>query len=135
MRKWSNKSLRVRATLDERLQGLFDEILENYADVSLIEGYRGKQRQNEYFAKGVTKVQYPDSKHNTFPSKAVDFQPYPYPEDDRELWASFAYVAGVAKVLAQARGFEIRWGGDWDQDGDLTDNNFDDLFHIEVVEP
>jgi hypothetical protein len=39
-----------------------------------------------------------------------------------------------AHAIAQEEGFHIRWGGDWDGDGDLTDQQFDDLFHIEVKE-
>ena len=29
-------------------------------------------------------------------------------------------------------GVDIRWGGDWNRNGDITDNGFDDLFHFEV---
>ena len=28
---------------------------------------------------------------------------------------------------------KIRWGGDWDSDGEIKDNNFDDLVHIEII--
>jgi peptidoglycan L-alanyl-D-glutamate endopeptidase CwlK len=29
-------------------------------------------------------------------------------------------------------GIKIRWGGDWDSDGDINDNRFDDLVHVEI---
>ena len=29
-------------------------------------------------------------------------------------------------------GIDLIWGGDWDGDTDLNDNNFDDLVHFEL---
>ena len=31
-------------------------------------------------------------------------------------------------------GLKIRWGGDWDMDTQVKDNNFDDLPHFEIKE-
>jgi peptidoglycan LD-endopeptidase CwlK len=31
-------------------------------------------------------------------------------------------------------GIEIRWGGDWDGDGDLSDHKFNDLPHFELID-
>jgi len=84
------------------------------------------------FDNGVSTLRWPDSKHNRKPSRAVDLQPYPYPDYDPKLWGALGYIAGRAFALAQQEGIRIRWGGDWDGDGDLTDQNFDDLFHIEL---
>jgi hypothetical protein len=56
------------------------------------------------------------------------------PKDKAKLWASLAYVAGRIIQMAAEDGVLIRWGGDWDSDGDLTDQTFDDLFHLEVVD-
>ena len=133
MNQWGDKSLQVRATLDKRLQKIVDELLQRM-DVSLISGYRGKKQQNELFREGKSKLQYPQSKHNRFPSNAVDIQPYPYPTDERELWAALGYMAGLSEVIAERYGVTLRWGGDWDMDGDVSDNDFDDLFHLEIVE-
>ena len=107
--------------------------------------HRGEEEQNRLFDAGVSKLRYPNSKHNESPSRAVDFQPYPMPNinaDDpairererKKLWASLAYFAGAARVYAYANGWKIRWGGDWDMDGSLTDNTFDDLFHLEMIQ-
>ena len=74
-------------------------------------------------------------KHNKLPSLAVDFLPYPKPERNEKLWAALAYVAGRIIEMAKQDGVEIRWGGDWNRNGDLTDQNFDDLFHLELVLP
>jgi hypothetical protein len=46
---------------------------------------------------------------------------------------AFARVAGVMLACAGARGYVVRWGGDWDNDGDLMDQEFHDLPHFELV--
>jgi len=107
-------------------------ILNEVADVSLISGHRGELEQNELVDLGRSQVRYPNSKHNAYPSRAVDFTPYPYPTTDLDLYAGLAYVAGAAKVFASSHGFNIRWGGDWNENGSVVDNNFDDLFHLEI---
>jgi peptidoglycan L-alanyl-D-glutamate endopeptidase CwlK len=120
-----------------------DFVLSTVADISLIQGHRTKEQQKLVYDLGNSKVQWPNSKHNTTPSQAVDFQPYPYPNvgahdariravAKKKLWASLAYVAGAARVFAFANGWVLRWGGDWDGDGSLTDQNFNDLFHLEI---
>ena len=133
MRNWSAKSLRVRATLDHRLERMVDELLK-YMDVSLTWGHRDERDQTEMFATGRSKVKWPNSKHNAYPSLAVDIQPYPYPDNENDLRAALGYMAGICWGIAQLYGFSIRWGGDWNRNGDVTDNGFDDLFHLEIYD-
>ena len=133
-REWGERSAKVRATLSVDLKKVVDRILAEVADISLTSGHRGKEEQNGLFRDGKSTLEYPQSKHNRYPSIAVDFQPYPRPKRDVKLWAALAYVAGQAIAIGKEEGIEIRWGGDWNRNGDLTDNNFDDLFHLEIVE-
>jgi peptidoglycan L-alanyl-D-glutamate endopeptidase CwlK len=102
-------------------------------DITLVSGHRDRQEQDALFEVGASTLRFPDSKHNKTPSLAVDVQPYPYPQDECKLWGALGYMAGNAKKIAAEAGFVIRWGGDWDGDGDVTDQNFDDLFHLEIV--
>ena len=132
-RIWGERSTRVYETLHPALQDVMDYVLLHVADVSLIFGHRDEAMQNHLYATGKSQLRWPDSKHNKLPSKAVDFQPYPYPEETVKLWAGLAYVAGRAIEYGKTRGYELRWGGDWNRNGDLTDQNFDDLFHLELV--
>ena len=134
MRRWSERSQKALNSLHPDLQWLMNEVLHEVADISLIQGYRGKEAQNEAYRTGRSKLQYPNGNHNKFPSMAVDSQPYPYPEAKEKLWAALAYVAGRAIEIGKQRGLQVRWGGDWNQNGDLTDQRFDDLFHLEIVE-
>ena len=133
MRVWGHKSLRVYNEIDPLLQELLTRVKDEVADVSLISGHRDCLEQNSLFEASASTLRWPDSKHNKLPSKAVDFQPYPYPEGCK-LWGSLGYIAGRAYEIAADMSIKIRWGGDWDGDGDVTDQKFDDLFHIELVD-
>lgn len=131
MNKWGRQSARILSELDPRLQTVLNELLE-WVDVSLICGHRGKDAQDDYFMRGVSKVKWPDSKHNTYPSLAVDLQPHPYPNNENDLRAALGYIAGLAMVIAARHGWQLRWGGDWNRNGSVVDNGFDDLFHLEL---
>ena len=130
-RSWSNRSKAQYDTLHPDLQWILDTILEEVADISIIEGYRNEERQNSLYP-DFTQLKYPNGKHNKYPSIAVDIQPYPVPERREKLWAALAYIAASAIQIGKRRGIVVRWGGDWDSDGDLTDQNFDDLYHLEL---
>jgi len=40
----------------------------------------------------------------------------------------------AARLKAEGRmTHDLRWGGDWDRDTQVDDNNFDDLVHFELV--
>lgn len=131
-RTWSKNSLKVHRSLHKDLKVLVRRIRDEVTDISLIYGYRDRETQNTLFENSRSKLRYPDSKHNRKPSLAVDLQPYPFPEREEKLWGALGYIAGHAFRIAQEEGFQIRWGGDWDRDGDMTDQDFDDLFHIEL---
>ena len=117
-------------TCDEDLIYLFEEVVK-YFDCSVLEGHRGKRLQNKYFKEGKSKLKFPDGNHNKKPSKAIDVAPYPIDWDDRER---MTYFACFVKGMASALGIPIRWGGDWNSDTQVKDNNFDDLPHFELRE-
>jgi peptidoglycan L-alanyl-D-glutamate endopeptidase CwlK len=97
------------------------------ADFTVYEGLRSVERQRELFESGQSKKM--NSRHLT--GHAVDLP---------------AYLNGVPvwdKVLAQPImtammkaaldcGVTLRWGGDWDGDGDQEDETFRDLVHFEL---
>jgi len=128
MPSFSNKSASKLDTCDERLQRVFNEVVKKF-DCSVLEGHRTKSRQNEMLRTGKSKLAYPHSKHNTLPSSAVDVAPYPIDWNDRER---FTYFAGYVKGVAESMNIKLRWGGDWDSDWKVKDNNFDDLPHFEI---
>ena len=133
-RTWGAKSASVLSTLDPRLQRLMTRIRDEVADVSLLYGFRGKEEQDLFYATGRSKLPWPTSKHNSTPSLAVDFVTSPVNLKSAKLREELAYVAGAAIAIAREEGYTLRWGGDWDRDGDLEDQKFDDLFHLEIHE-
>lgn len=44
------------------------------------------------------------------------------------------YLLGIYKGVGLAFAIPVRTGNDWDGDGEITDNGFDDYFHVEVDE-
>lgn len=132
-RRWGPRSKRVRKTLHIELRRLVDRYLEEVGDISLIDGYRDEETQNAHYAAGRSQLKYPHGKHNEYPSKAVDLQPYPYPQNEQELREQLSFIAGVLTQMAREDCLELRWGGDWNRNADITDNKFDDLFHFELV--
>lgn len=132
MRTWSARSKAVYEQLDGRLQRVLDRVLQEVADISLTTGFRNQADQDRAFAAGNSKVEWPNGKHNRSPSVAVDFQPYPYPKSELKLRAALGYIAGRMMEIGKQEGVTLRWGGDWDGNGDVTDQTFDDLFHMEI---
>ena len=128
MAKFGRTSKKRLKTCDERLQSLFNEVVKVF-DCSILVGHRGEEDQNKVYKEGNSQVKWPKGKHNKKPSSAVDVAPYPIDWEDRER---FSYFAGFVKGVAWRLNIPIRWGGDWDGDNDLSDNNFDDLVHFEL---
>ena len=133
-RIWGRGSQVVYNELHERLQRVVTRIRDEVADITLLEGYRNQERQDALFQSGESQVVFPNGKHNRSPSWAVDFQPSPRPLEDNKLWGALGYVAGAAIRIAKEEGVILRWGGDWNCNGDTTDQRFYDLFHLEIVE-
>lgn len=111
------------------LQQVFNRVIEKI-DNTIIEGHRPKEKQNSLFDQGKSQLKYPKGKHNSMPSLAVDAAPYPIDWENRERATLFAgYVLGVADEM----GIKLRWGGDWNMNFETADNNFDDLWHFELI--
>ena len=150
MAKFGQKSESLLAHLDEGLVAVNRKAIE-VIDYSIIYTFRGQKLQDELFAKKVSKLKFPNSKHNSYPAKAFDFGPYPilWPQEDElrkgiaendsvlirkymKATSRFYLVGGVILDAANSLGVSIRWGADWDGDGDIMDQTFDDLGHIEL---
>ena len=136
MPKFSQKSFSNLATCHMDLQVLFYEVIKHF-DCTILEGHRGEAAQNAAYAAGNSKLMYPHGKHNATPSNAVDVAPWPLP-----LWKNtndFFYFGGIvmgiaAMLLAEGKmTHKIRYGGDFNQNGRVSDSTFVDAVHFELV--
>lgn len=130
---FSTRSKRKLETVDKRLQLVANRVID-IVDFTVLEGVRGKDRQNRLFKEGKSKLEWPESKHNVIDpasnAKAFDLAPYPI---DWNNSRRFYYLAGIVKAVAHEMGIKIRWGGDWDSDNDFSDQDFNDLVHFELL--
>lgn len=161
--KLSSSSKKVYDTLHEDIQTVISLALKKCAvDFTLYEGYRSPEEQFEYYKKG-RKIDHTTGKwvvvdekkritnidgfkikgkHNHYPSHAVDFHIY-VPDKPQLTWdkVHLTYVAASLMLIAEFlydNGLihhKLRWGGNWDRDGDLADNRLYDLPHLEIYEP
>ena len=124
MPRFGKRSKERLKGVDAKLQNVLNEVVK-YFDITIIEGLRSQERQNELVAQGKSKTKF--GKH--VDGKAVDLAPYPIDWKARD---DFHYLGGFVLGMAASMGIKIRWGGDWNASslfkGQRTtkDNNFDD---------
>jgi len=122
--KFGKSSLQRLRTCHDDLQLLCHAILEDM-DITVLCGYRSEAEQNAAFAKGTSKLKFPRSKHNSFPSLAVDIAPVKNGKVDWNDIKLFEQMCKIAEQKAEKMGIEIRLGRDF---------SFIDFPHIELVE-
>ena len=133
MNKWGSNSILQRLTSDPRLNAIGDVVLQ-IKDHSVVKGHRGEDEQNEAFnaVPQRSKLPWPKGNHNAYPSKAQDVKAYPFPEKEQEQREEQLYLLGLYRGVAEMMGVPLRTGADWDRDGEILDNGFDDFFHAEI---
>lgn len=149
MASFGSASLRQLGTCHPELQRLFLDVVLGW-DCQVLEGKRTEAQQRINVARGVSKTM--QSKHVyplNGPSLAVDVAPYPlrWPKRpdlgsmnaaDWLHWAKdlgrFYFFAGYVRGRAEALGIKLRLGADWNGNGEVSDQSFDDLPHYEIVE-
>jgi peptidoglycan L-alanyl-D-glutamate endopeptidase CwlK len=137
MNHFSDASKERLKTCHRDLQTLFAHVIQE-KDCTIVCGHRDKPEQDKAFAEGKSKLQYPQSKHNKIPSWAVDAAPYIKGKINwsREQLLFFAgYVQGVADRLyiTGVMSHRLRIGADFDGNGDISDDNFRDEPHFELI--
>lgn len=125
------------------LYTLFMRVDRLFAGVEILSStIRTMEQQKVFVAAGRSKTM--NSKHLITPayplSRAVDagFYPHRWPlEGDKDYWKDWArlyYFAGVIMATAKELNVKIRFGGDWNGNFNLKDENFFDGVHFEIKE-
>lgn len=104
-------------------------VIQSY-DCRVICGYRDEKEQNEALSSGNSTKMFPDSKHNTMPSLAIDILPYPV--DWKDL-SRFFHLGGRILQVADMLEIGLIWGMDWNRNNDFTDQTFIDGAHYELL--
>ena len=126
------------ATCDDRLQRVARRALGyGVMDFSVTEGLRTLEKQQEEFRAGRSQVDGIKqlSMHQHQPARAMDLMPWPAVVNGVNVWQDnqrFCVLAGLILAAAAEEGIGIRWGGDWDGDGNNADSNLHDLPHFEL---
>ena len=123
-----------------RLQGV-DETLVNVVkraieisevDFTVLEGVRTLERQRELYAQGRTapgKIVTWTMKSRHIEGKAVDLVPYPLDWNDLE---KFNKIKDAMFQAAKELDVNLRWGADWDGDGNYREKGEYDSPHFEI---
>jgi len=134
MPKFGERSLKNLEEAHPLLQKVARRAIEiTEQDFTIIEAYRGKVEQNNAYAKGNTKVRFPNSAHNQKPACAIDVIPYPFKGwNDDNIHKELAKVNEAFQKASKELNIPIRWGADWDRDGSSKDERFIDSPHFEL---
>lgn len=120
---YSNKSISKLKNVHPKVVALLF-LMAKEMDLTIIEGERSKERQDELFQEGFSKVRYPNSKHNIQQGdiwcRAVDVVPASTLYKDI---GEFEKMGILLKKCASELNISVRWGGDW---------NWKDYAHFEL---
>jgi len=138
MYKFSKISMQRLETCVKIHQRLWRKVINKQEmDLFIACGWRGERDQNKAVLEGKSKVSWPNSRHNLYPSMAVDVCPYP------ERWSSIEAFERLEKLVWECwaempedvrNEYTLVSGHDWDGDGDYTDQTFIDWPHWELQE-
>ena len=135
MPRFSPESFTKLSTCHSDLQALFYEVVKTF-DCAILEGHRNQEEQDLDFSEKRTQLQWPNGKHNSQPSMAVDVTPWPidFSNLKRTYWFA-GYVMGIAQKLKEEGKMThgVRYGGDWNCNESIDDEKFRDLVHFELI--
>lgn len=117
MPQYSRNSQERKLTCNWRLQQIADKLVDFY-DNTILYGFRDRETQERLFNEGKSKLHFPKSAHNRYPSRAIDLQPYPYPyTNTRE---EMMFMRGMVYAIANELKIKLKSTINWD------------LFHFEL---
>lgn len=115
------------------LQQLMNEAIKKYS-FTVLDSQRGKKAQEEAYRLHHSQVQFGNSAHNWAPSVALDLAPLPLSwkntKENLDRWRVLQIE--IIKPIAARLNIPIRQGIDWNRNGNLTDDGWDDLPHVEL---
>ena len=141
MHKFGSTSKKRLSTCHKDLQMIMNNaIIISNVDFGIAEGHRSIEKQNQYFKEGKSTIDGINrkGKHNYTPSLAADIYPF---INGKANWDNehLSYLSGVIHAVSELlfkKGkttHKIRWGGNFDMDGIILEESFDDRPHFELI--
>ena len=127
MARFGKRSRSRLKGVNPKLVNILNEAIK-LMDLTILEGLRSVERQKELVASGASKTM--KSKH--LKGMAVDVTPYPVDFDSAKGINRHYYMAGILRGVAHMMKISVRSGADWDSDGEIKDQKFNDLVHLEL---
>lgn len=133
---FGKESKLARAKLMPCMQKVADAALaEGVIDFRILDASRGRLAQEKAKALGHSTVGFGNSAHNWVPALAMDLFPAPYSWENRQAFITLAKVVLAMPAKHNILGpdgkqIRLRWGGDWNGDGNLSDGW--DMPHYEL---
>ena len=127
MARFGKRSRSRLKGVNPKLVNILNEAIK-LMDLTILEGLRSVERQKELVSSGASKTM--KSKH--LKGWAVDVTPYPVDFDSAKGINRHYYMAGMLRGIAHMMKIPVRSGADWDSDGEIKDQKFNDLVHIEL---
>lgn len=131
--KLSKTSLSRLSGVDETLVNIVKRAIEiSEIDFSVLEGKRTLERQSQLYAQGRTapgKIVTWTMKSKHIDGKAVDLVPYPLDWNDL---SKFDKIKNAMFAAAKEQDVNLRWGADWDGDGNYREKGETDSPHFEI---
>lgn len=121
-------SMASLAKCHPNLQIIANEAIKE-TDFKVLDSTRGRDAQTRAYATGKSKAKFGQSAHNYVPAIAFDLFPAPYDWNNRD---SFKRLSIIIMRIAKSHGIPLRWGGDWNMDGDKTKSDAWDMPHFEL---
>ncbi len=117
--KFDAKSAAALAEAHPDMQRLMNAAREQ-AEFIIMDSRRGRDAQEKAFKQGHSKVHFGDSAHNYTPAFALDVAPGTKVDwNNKQAFIDLAQK--VILPLAKKMAIPIRWGGDWNMDGSISD--------------
>lgn len=131
--KLGKTSLARLKGVDETLVNVVKRAIEiSEVDFTVLEGLRTLERQRELYAQGRTapgKIVTWTMKSRHIEGKAVDLVPYPLDWNDLD---KFNKIKDAMFQAAKELDVNLRWGADWDGDGNYREKGEYDSPHFEI---
>ncbi|OJU02811.1 MAG: hypothetical protein BGN87_06355 [Rhizobiales bacterium 65-79] len=138
MAKFSAVSLARLEGAHPLLQKVMNAAIEKF-NFMILQSQRDRADQEKALRKGNTHAHFGQSAHNWAPAIALDVAPYPLDWNDRQRFIALSKVVGCFNPatgfgygIAKELMVPLRWGGDWNFNGILTDEHLSDLPHYEL---